>query len=369
MYLDYFNNQPEYIFKLMPGTRYQGSKRKLLPFIYEHIKDIKFKTVLDPFGGTGSVTSLFALLNKRVTYIDILNCNAIIAKALFHSDSKNFISEAELESLFARNNKVKYKSHIEDNYRDIFFTGSENVEIDTFCQNIERLSDEISKYVAYYLLFQAALSKRPYNLFHRANLDIRMRDVKRSFGNKTTWDKPFIGHMKKFRLELLNYREAAESKVNCETVIVKAGDIFSHADSQSDTQFDLVYLDTPYHRKPGSPGTDYFNFYNFLDALLKYEDIPQLINWKYANRPIYNPMKPWFPQDNIHEAFKDIFERYKKSVIVLSYRSDGVPSPDEFKELLSATHSDVNLYEFDNYKYALSKNSESKEILIIGKPA
>lgn len=42
----------------IPTTRYQGSKRKILPWIYECIKDIEFNTVLDAFGGSGMVSCL-----------------------------------------------------------------------------------------------------------------------------------------------------------------------------------------------------------------------------------------------------------------------------------------------------------------------
>ena len=38
-----------------PSTRYQGSKRKLLPWIYENVKDIQFESVVDLFGGSGIV--------------------------------------------------------------------------------------------------------------------------------------------------------------------------------------------------------------------------------------------------------------------------------------------------------------------------
>lgn len=51
----------------IPTTRYQGSKRKILPWIYECIKDIEFNTVLDAFGGSGMVSCLFKRMGKIVT--------------------------------------------------------------------------------------------------------------------------------------------------------------------------------------------------------------------------------------------------------------------------------------------------------------
>jgi len=55
----------------------------------------------------------------------------------------------------------------------------------------DNLEDEYEQAIAYFALFQACIIKRPYNLFHRKNLYVRMAKVKRSFGNKKTWDSSF----------------------------------------------------------------------------------------------------------------------------------------------------------------------------------
>ncbi len=39
----------------LPTTRYQGSKSKIVEWIWEAVKKINFKSVLDAFGGTGIV--------------------------------------------------------------------------------------------------------------------------------------------------------------------------------------------------------------------------------------------------------------------------------------------------------------------------
>ncbi len=38
-----------------PGTRYQGSKRKLAGAILDQLRSLRFTTVLDAFGGTAAV--------------------------------------------------------------------------------------------------------------------------------------------------------------------------------------------------------------------------------------------------------------------------------------------------------------------------
>ena len=52
--------------------------------------------------------------------------------------------------------------------------------------------------LAWFALFQACIAKRPYNLFHRRNLDMRTADVGRTFGNKAAWDRPFEVHFRKY---------------------------------------------------------------------------------------------------------------------------------------------------------------------------
>ncbi|MBZ0091994.1 MAG: hypothetical protein K8F27_07210, partial [Sulfuricellaceae bacterium] len=62
-----------------PKTRYYGSKRRLLGWIYHALKGLPFNTVLDGFGGTASVSLLFKMMGKKVTFHDGLFCNTISA--------------------------------------------------------------------------------------------------------------------------------------------------------------------------------------------------------------------------------------------------------------------------------------------------
>lgn len=45
--------------KEFPTTRYRGSKRKLLPWMQAHLSELEYDSVLDLFGGTGSVSYMF----------------------------------------------------------------------------------------------------------------------------------------------------------------------------------------------------------------------------------------------------------------------------------------------------------------------
>lgn len=81
----------EAVIARFPKTRYYGSKRRLLGWIYHALKDLPFNTVLDGFGGTASVSLLFKAMGKQVSFHDALLCNTIAAQALL-TDKMPFAS-------------------------------------------------------------------------------------------------------------------------------------------------------------------------------------------------------------------------------------------------------------------------------------
>ena len=93
---------------------------------------------------------------------------------------------------------MEYQNLVEREFHDIYFTDEENAWLDVVAQNLQALPDVNHRAIGYYALCQAAISKRPYNLFHRKNLYMRLASVERSFGNKATWDKPFEDHFMSF---------------------------------------------------------------------------------------------------------------------------------------------------------------------------
>lgn len=340
----------------MPATRYQGSKRKFLQFIYESIKSLKFQTCLDAFGGTGSVSHLLRFMGKQVTYNDILPFNAVIARALF-SNKQVTLTDEMIDELFNRQSKIIYHNYIADNYEDIYYTKTENEQLDVLCQNIPLLDSRDASDEAYYCLFQTAISKRPYNLFHRANLDIRTRDVVRSFGNKTTWDKSFSDHMKKFRNELCEYK-CRQSKFK---PVVTDGDAFL-----LENKFDLVYIDTPYSKTSRVSESNYFTFYHFLDAMLAYDSIPSCLNIVYKHKPFYEPNKLWYPTTSILDGFTQLFQHFSNSIIVLSYRSDGHPTVEELVNKLELLGKRVRVELSSGHNYALASKADStKEVIMV----
>ena len=114
--------------------------------------------------------------------------------------------------------------------------------------------------MGFWCLFQSCITKRPFSLFHRKNLNLRTRNVDRSFGNKVTWDTPFDIHFKRFAQELNSYivKTKACYALNSDVMEVPL-DFFKQG-------FDLVYIDPPYIPKKGE-NIIYRDLYHFLEGM------------------------------------------------------------------------------------------------------
>jgi adenine-specific DNA methylase len=228
-----------------PSTRYQGSKRALVDWIWENVNGMQFGTVLDVFGGTGVVSYMFKNAGKQVTYNDQLRFNWYIGLALIENNCFQ-LSDADLE-LILQSHKKDYPSVIQSTFANIYYTDEENAWLDRTIFNINHLlTNPYKQALALFALFQACIIKRPYNLFHRANLYMRMSNVKRSFGNKTTWDTPFETHFRQFAIEA--NRAIFDNKQINQALCLDA--------LATPVGADLVYLDLPYLNQKGI-GVDY----------------------------------------------------------------------------------------------------------------
>ena len=337
-----------------PSTRYQGSKQKFVDWIWQCVKDIPFYTVLDAFGGTGCVSYKMKEEGKKVTYNDILPFNSIIGKALIENDD-TFLSDDDIEYILNLHSNVSYQDLIERTFQDIYFTEEENKWLDIVSANIRSINDEYKRAIAYFALFQSCIIKRPYNLFHRKNLYVRLQDVKRSFGNKKTWDTPFEVHFRKFVKEA---NDAVFDGYNkCVSINKDVFDI--------DANYDLVYIDTPYINENGV-GVDYADFYHFLNGLCNYDNWNGQIDYKSKHLRLLRKPNVWNEKNNIYRAFEKLFEKFSDSVLVISYRSNGIPTIEELATLLIETGKDVKIYQSNEMKYVLS-SKVSNEILIVAK--
>lgn len=337
-----------------PRTRYQGSKRKLLDWIWDSLRDLPFDTALDVFGGTASVAYLFKQRGKQVTYNDVLAFNHQIGLALIENDAQR-LEDDEVSRVIRPGPSASYDDFIERTFGGIYFTDDENRWLDVVAQNIARIDETHRRAVAWYALYQSCMAKRPYNLFHRKNLYMRTADVRRSFGNKATWDRSFEEH---FRKHVRQANTAVfDSGRRCQACCCDALEV--------PPDFDLVYIDPPYV-SARNVGVDYHGFYHFLEGLTDYARWADRIDYDSKHRRLRPVPNPWLRAETNLDAFRNLFRRFAHSILVVSYRSDGCPSIQQLRTALSDVKSQVQVITQDGYQYALSKNRSSQEVLLVG---
>lgn len=90
-----------------------------------------------------------------------------------------------------------------------------------------------------------------------------------------------------------------------------------------------------------------------------------MIDYKTINNRLHGDNNPWNNRLKIREKFKGLFQKFQNSILVVSYRSDGIPSIQQIESDLKLFKKHVYVHTFDNYKYVLS-NSRTSEVLMIG---
>jgi adenine-specific DNA-methyltransferase len=340
-----------------PSTRYSGSKRRLLDWIWLNIDRLKFESVLDVFGGTGSVSLLFKRHSKRVYYNDLLKFNQIIGTAIIENKT-NIVTDEDLDNALSFNGK-DYPKFIQNNFKGIFYLNNENAWLDKAITNFSQVRNKYKRAILLSALFQACLAKRPFNLFHRANLNIRTNEVDRSFGNKTTWERPFEYLIKKYVYEYNKsvFNNGKENKV-----------IGGYDALNCPNGVDLVYLDPPYFSASSSQGTNYLAFYHFLEGLANYNIWSTFLGCSGSKtKRISDPIEVyrWIKKDEIYNTFKNLIKRFQDSIIVLSYQSEGIPSKDEIYNILRQFKKKARIFS-KPHRYVLSCKTK-KELLFIAR--
>lgn len=341
------------------STRYVGSKRKLSGWIVEQTNGLRFQTILDIFGGTASVSYAFKQLGKEVTFNDFLVSNYQTGLALIENPNHR-LSEADIAWAIKKHEQIDYPQFIRETFDDVYYTNRENAWLDIAATNIAQMKNRYKRALAYHALFQSCLVKRPFNLFHRRNLYLRLAEVKRNFYNYVTWGKTFPVMFRKFAHEANScvFDNGKDNHaLNCDVFEIPKED------------YDLVYVDSPYISQGQSKARrfDYYASYHFLEGMCDYSNWPARIDYDSPNKRLLpNGHPSWATQTgNITNDFDKLFCKFQDSVVVVSYRSPGVPSISTLKRLLSRYKRKVKV-RTRPYKYALSKQVfTSSEVCIV----
>lgn len=336
-----------------PTTRYYGSKRRQMDWLREEFGRIEGCTALDAFGGTGAVSHLLSQLGWDVTYNDVFQFNTISARALF-SSAKVQLSAADVASILQA---VQPRTgFIHATFADLYFTDEENAWLDGFMNALAHV-EPACKDLLLHCLFQACLKKRPYNLFHRANLKLRQSRVQVQFGNRTTWEKSFAEHILSTFEEVRQMQRGRGGNVR-----VTAG----RSAEEIAPGYDFVYIDPPYFKRARATDS-YLSRYHFLEGLARYEEWPRMLDGGDRLRRIEASMvSEWTDKTVLTRNIAALIQTHRKAKFALSYVSGEHPSQEELFALFCDNFSRVRLSR-RAFSRALSKN-KFFELLLIGEP-
>lgn len=336
-----------------PTTRFYGSKKRILYWLVGQIKNLEYNTVLDAFGGTGLFSLTQKHAGKSVTYNDIFRWCKVSAESILSDECKT--QEWDIENFC--NSVIPQRGFISNTFRNAFYTDEENTWLDGAAHLIHSGDIQNSRTIQH-CLFQACLQKRPFNTFHRNNLNLRTNCTRQTkFGNWRTWERPFVELMKKANNELIKTNFIGTQPVSYLDCIDA---------SETKSGYDLVYLDPPYVSNKSD--TDYMDRYHFLEGICEYHDWAEKIDHTKSIKSLSktNAIKEWNHRHYFKDRLFDLIDHHKNSIVVLSYVAEAIPSQDELISFFQSAFSKT-VFATTDLSHALAKTKKT-EILIIGMP-
>lgn len=330
-----------------PEFRYMGSKRRLMPWIFEILSGLDFESAMDPFCGSGCVSYLLKCMGKRVVSSDFLEFPSTLTKATVENSSC-VIDGPVMKRLLAPGRSSW--TFIQHTFKDIFYTPEDLQFLDRISSNIARVEQPYARALAYAALIRSCLKKQPRGVFTFSGN--RYNDGRRDL--RLSIEEHFHE-----QVELFNRIVFSNGKRNTAT----RSDVFA----LSTRGIDLVYLDPPY--VPRSDDNCYVKRYHFLEGLVTYwKESPVMESSKV--RKIEKRFTPFSYRRTAVSALDSMFKHFRNCQIVLSYSSNGFPDLNVLEELMGrykssvVTHKKPHRYHFGTH--AGVQRSTVDEYLIVG---
>lgn len=333
-----------------PGTRYMGSKYKILPFLWENIKNLEFKTALDAFSGSGCVSYMLKQKGVQVYSNDFMAFSSNFTKALIENSCSK-LDDKDIQILLCDNSEVG--TFVQSTFKDLYFDDEDNAFIDKILANVHLLTDEYKKALALGAITRSCMKKRPRGIFTYigARYDDGRRDLQLSL------KEHFLENVNSFNNAVFDNGQSNKS--------------FNYDIFDIDINVDLVYFDPPYLTSKSD--NDYTRRYHFVEGIVK--------NWKGLDidqstktKKFKKYKSPFDSKNTVNDALDKLFQKFKDSIIVVSYSSNSIPSKEEMIEILSRYKKDIQLkeidylYSFGNQNHKIGNNANSvKEYLFIAK--
>jgi DNA adenine methylase/adenine-specific DNA-methyltransferase len=335
--------------KSYPQLRFMGSKHRLLPWLHEILSQVEFDTALDAFSGSGCVAYLLKSMGKEVTTNDFLNFAGVLSTALVENSS-HVLRPQDVARLLAE--PAEPESFIEDTFRGIFFTPEDLRFLDGIWANLRKLRNPQRKALALAALIRSCVKRQPRGVFTVAGDPERYKDGRRDL--RLSLRDHFIEQVDVFNRSVFDNGRANRAL---------RGDVFA----VDPGGFDLVYMDPPY--VPRSDDNCYMKRYHFLEGLSCYWQGMTLLEDTRVKK-IKKPYTPFsYRRDSLH-AFDRLFSHFRKSILALSYSSNGYPDLDVLVRLMRKHKSSVTVFEKEHRyhfgTHAAVNRSVVAEYLILG---
>lgn len=335
-------------FQDFPGTRYMGSKNKIILDIWHRIEKLEFESVFDVFGGSNVVGYFLKCQGKKVYTNDFMSFSHINSKAIIENSNETLNSD-DLKLLLKQNQNNGF---IETTFKDIFYNLEENRFLDRVRQNISELQNEYKQAIALSALVRACVKKRSRGIF--TFVGERYND------GRSDMVRTIEDHFKE-SIQIFNKAVFDNDQSNRS---------FNERSENLNLTADLVYLDPPYYTPKSD--NDYARRYHFVEGLVK--------NWEGLTIQEHSIVKkfesyksPFAKKETAYSAFENLFEMHKNSIIVISYSSNSLPNKEELINMLKKYKSDVivheidHTYSFGNQNHKIGNiNNRVKEYLFIG---
>jgi DNA adenine methylase/adenine-specific DNA-methyltransferase len=334
-----------------PQLRFMGSKQRLLPWMNEVLGEFRFQSVLDGFSGSGCVSYMLKAMGKQVTSNDFLGFCRTVAQATVENSTTHVTSK--ILDLVLRKDPHAPR-FIQNTFTGIFFTPADLRFLDRVSWNSRKIANPYSRSLVMSALIRSCVKRQPRGVFTVAGDPQKYKDGRRDVT---------LTIEEHFREQIAVYNNTVFDNGRTNRVI--QGDISDLP--LSSQEFDLVYLDPPY--VPRADDNCYIKRYHFLEGLACYWQGQEILP-RSKVRKIRKKYTPFSYRGDAIEAFKKMFQSFRRSTIVLSYSSNGFPDLEQLVSLMKNAKKSVKVFE-RNHRYHFGTHSAVKrslatEYLIIG---
>jgi DNA adenine methylase len=299
-----------------------GSKRKLLTEIQSVVAPLGVQSALDAFSGSACVAFMLKSLGLRVGANDHLRFAYQFAHASIENNHER-LTDDDIRRLLTE--PSDRETFIEDTFRDLYFSRSDCRFLDSLHANLVHLSTDYKRSVALAAAHRACLKKRARGVFTYVGrrYDDGRRDLRRTLRSHfceaaRAWNAAVFDNSKK-------------NKAYCE-------DVFRLRPNG----WDLVYIDPPYASLRSD--NEYTRRYHFLEGLASYwRDVE--IQQHTKTKKIARRATRFASSTTIYAAFDDLIEKFRGSVLLVSYSTSGLPTREELLHMLKRHRRRVRMIE------------------------